>query len=59
VLKILEPIWTTIPETASRLRSRIELVLDYAVARGYREEGENPARWKGHLKSLLPAPKLA
>jgi integrase len=55
VLKILEPIWTTKNETASRLRGRIESVLDWATVRGYRT-GDNPARWKGHLDSLLPAP---
>lgn len=54
VLKILEPIWATKPETASRLRGRIENILDWAKARGYRS-GENPARWKGHLNQLLPA----
>jgi hypothetical protein len=54
VLKVLEPIWTTKPETASRLRGRIESVLDWAKVRGYRQ-GENPARWRGHLDRLLPA----
>jgi len=54
VLKALEPIWTTKPETASRLRGRIEAVLDWAKVRGYRS-GENPARWRGHLDKLLPA----
>lgn len=54
VLNVLEPIWTEKPETASRVRGRIESILDYATARGYRS-GENPARWKGHLKNLLPA----
>jgi integrase len=54
VLKVLEPIWTTKPETASRLRGRIEAVLDWAKVRGYRA-GENPARWRGHLDKLLPA----
>lgn len=53
VLKILEPIWSTKPETASRLRGRIENILDWAKARGYRS-GENPARWRGHLNQLLP-----
>jgi integrase len=53
VLKALEPIWTTKPETASRVRGRIESVLDWATARGYRQ-GENPARWRGHLENLLP-----
>lgn len=54
VLKILEPIWSAKPETASRLRGRIESILDWARARGHRT-GENPARWRGHLKQLLPA----
>lgn len=54
VLKAVEPIWTTKPETASRLRGRIEAVLDWATARGFRQ-GENPARWRGHLDKLLPA----
>jgi integrase len=54
VLKCLEPIWTTKPETASRVRGRIENVLDYAGARGFRQ-GSNPARWRGHLDKLLPA----
>src|SRR5215472_11824073 len=54
VLKVLEPIWTRKPETASRVRGRMEAVLDWAKARGYRT-GENPARWRGHLDKLLPA----
>jgi integrase len=54
VLKVLEPIWQERPETASRIRARIEAVLDWAKARGIRN-GENPARWKGHLDHLLPA----
>lgn len=54
VISILEPIWTTKTETASRLRGRIESVLDWATVRGYRK-GENPARWKGHLDMILPA----
>src|SRR5271170_1141724 len=53
-MKALEPIWNEKPETASRVRGRIESVLDWAKARGYRQ-GENPARWKGHLENLLPA----
>lgn len=53
VLKVLKPIWLTKPETASRLRGRIERVLDAARAKGYRS-GENPARWRGHLDNLLP-----
>jgi integrase len=53
VLKILEPIWRTKTETASRVRGRIEAVLDWAKARGLRA-GENPARWRGHLSNLLP-----
>jgi integrase len=46
-------LWTTWPETASRLRGRIEVILDWAKVRGYRD-GENPARWRGHLDKLLP-----
>ena len=53
VLAVLQPIWTTKAETASRLRGRIERVLDAAKARGLRS-GENPARWRGHLDHLLP-----
>ncbi|MBI3041472.1 MAG: integrase arm-type DNA-binding domain-containing protein [Betaproteobacteria bacterium] len=53
VLQVLEPIWSEKAETASRLRGRIECILDWAKARGYRS-GENPARWKGHLNQLLP-----
>jgi integrase len=53
VVKAIEPIWTTKPETASRVRGRIESVLDWAAARGHRQ-GENPARWRGHLENLLP-----
>ena len=56
VLAVLEPIWKTKTETASRLRGRIEQVLDWATVRGYRE-GLNPARWRGHLDKLLPSPK--
>ena len=54
VLAALEPIWPTKPETASRLRGRIEKILDFAKARGWRS-GENPAAWKGHLALTLPA----
>lgn len=53
VMKAVEPIWTKKPETASRVRGRIESVLDWAAARGYRQ-GDNPARWRGHLDNLLP-----
>jgi integrase len=53
VMKVLDPIWQTKTETATRLRSRIELVLDWAKVRGYRA-GENPARWRGHIDKLLP-----
>jgi hypothetical protein len=55
ILAILTPIWSGKTETASRLRGRIEQVLDWATARGYRD-GLNPARWKGHLDKLLAAP---
>jgi integrase len=59
LLSVLKPIWTAKAETASRLRGRIEKVLDAAKAKGFRD-GENPARWRGHLDHLLPrAPKLA
>ena len=53
VLSVLEPIWETKTETASRLRGRIEAVLTWATVRGYRT-GENPARWAGHLSEALP-----
>lgn len=55
VLDALGPIWTKKTETATRVRQRIEAVLDWATARGYRS-GENPARWRGHLENLLPKP---
>jgi integrase len=54
VLAAVEPIWLTKPETASRLRGRIERILDFAKTRGWRL-GENPAAWKGHLALILPA----
>jgi len=53
VMKAVEPVWTVKPETASRVRGRIEMILDWATARGYRR-GDNPARWRGHLNKLLP-----
>jgi integrase len=53
VMKAVEPIWNQKPETASRVRGRIESILDWAAARGHRA-GENPARWRGHLDKLLP-----
>lgn len=53
VMRVLKPLWTTKPETASRVRGRIESVLDWATSVGYRT-GENPARWKGHLQFQLP-----
>jgi len=55
VLEALEPIWTTKTETATRVRQRIEAILDWATARQYRR-GDNPARWRGHLDHLLPKP---
>ena len=55
VMTVLEPIWATKTETAVRLRGRIEAVLDWATARGYRD-GLNPARWRGHLDKLLAKP---
>jgi integrase len=54
VLRVLEPIWTKKSETATRVRGRIERILDWARVRGYRA-GENPARWRGHLDKLLPS----
>lgn len=53
VMRIIEPLWREKTETASRVRGRIESILDYAKARGWRD-GENPARWRGHLDHLLP-----
>ncbi|MFM0287924.1 tyrosine-type recombinase/integrase [Paraburkholderia megapolitana] len=55
VLRVLQPIWLTKNETASRLRGRIENIFDWAKVRGLRS-GENPARWSGHLDQLLSAP---
>lgn len=55
VVRCIEPIWARRTETASRLRGRIESVLDWATVRGYRS-GDNPARWRGHLDKLLPRP---
>jgi hypothetical protein len=56
VLRVLRPIWQRVPETASRVRQRIEAVLDAAGVKGWRT-GENPARWKGHLAGELPQPR--
>jgi integrase len=58
VMKALEPIWTGKPETASRVRGRIEAVLGWATTSGFRS-GDNPARWRGHLENLLPRPSKA
>jgi len=58
VLKVIEPLWKRIPETASRVRGRIEMILDYATVRNLRI-GDNPARWKGHLAHLLPVRNAA
>lgn len=55
VVKILDPIWMEKVETASRVRGRVERVLDWSKVRGYRT-GENPARWRGHLDKIYPAP---
>lgn len=55
VLKVLQPIWSKKTETAGRVRGRVETILDWAAARGFRS-GENPARWRGHLDKLLPKP---
>jgi len=56
VLRVLRPIWERVPETASRVRQRVEAVLDAAKVKGWRS-GENPARWKGHLAGELPQPR--
>lgn len=56
VLQALKPIWSRKTETACRTRMRIEAVLNWAMAHGYREPGLNPARWKGHLDQVLPNP---
>jgi integrase len=55
VVKCLEPIWRIKPQTAKRVRARIESVLNFATVSGFRQ-GDNPARWRGHLDNLLPAP---
>lgn len=54
VLRVLKPLWDRAPETASRLRGRIERVLGFAIASGHRKNDSNPARWQGHLKDLFP-----
>lgn len=54
VMKVLDPLWDTKTETASRIRGRIETILDWATVRGYRDAGDNPARWRGHLQRALP-----
>jgi integrase len=56
VMQVLEPEWRTKAPTLSRVRGRIEQILDFAAVRGWRS-GENPARWRGHLDKLLPSPK--
>jgi integrase len=56
VMRVLEPIWATKTETASRVRGRIEKVLDWCKVHGYRD-GDNPAAWRGHLENLLSAPQ--
>lgn len=53
VMRVIEPLWATKTETASRVRGRVESILDWATTRGHRQ-GENPARWRGHLENLLP-----
>jgi integrase len=53
VMQVLEAVWHAKPETANRVRGRIETVLDYCAARHWRQ-GDNPARWKGHIANLLP-----
>ena len=55
IMKILEPIWRDKTETATRIRGRVETVIDWATLRGFRS-GDNSARWRGHLDHLLPEP---
>jgi integrase len=55
VMKVLEPIWSTRTETATRVRQRIETVLNWATVSGHRQ-GDNPARWRGNLEAVLPKP---
>jgi integrase len=55
VMQAIEPIWNQKPETANRVRGRIESILDWAAVRTYRAAGDNPARWRGHIEHLLPA----
>jgi integrase len=55
ILRTLEPIWKTKSITADRTRNRIEAVIDWAIVRGHRPPGTNPARWRGHLDQVLPA----
>jgi integrase len=57
VLQALEPIWTSKTPTAARVRQRIETVLDFSKARGFRSSSDNPARWRGHLDQVLPRPR--
>ncbi|WP_449413396.1 tyrosine-type recombinase/integrase [Pandoraea soli] len=59
ITEILEPIWATKTETASRLRGRIEAIIDWARVKGYRDEGTNPAAWRGNLDKVLAAPSKA
>jgi integrase len=57
ILRAIEPLWKTKPITADRTRSRAEQVIDWAIVRGHRQPGTNPAKWKGHLDQVLPAPR--
>jgi integrase len=59
ITEVLEPIWTNKTETASRLRGRLEAILDWARVKGFRDEGINPAAWRGNLDKLLAAPRKA
>jgi hypothetical protein len=56
VLRVLQPIWAKTPETASRVRGRLEATLNFAAATGLRQRGLNPATWRGHLSEVLGAP---
>src|SRR6516164_799228 len=57
ILRAVEPHWTGTAVTVDRTRGRIEQIIDWAIVRGHRPAGPNPARWKGHLDQVLPAPR--
>jgi hypothetical protein len=56
-MRVLDPLWRDKTVTASKLRQRIESILSWAASREYRNKGDNPARWSGHIEHLLPSPR--